>query len=38
VSECDAGIMVESDPGGGSRFTIYFQRQTQAESADGASA
>ena len=38
VSECDAGIMVESDPGVGSRFTIYFQRQTHAESADGASA
>jgi signal transduction histidine kinase len=28
VNECDAGMMVESAPGAGSRFTIYFPRQT----------
>jgi two-component system, cell cycle sensor histidine kinase and response regulator CckA len=38
VSECDAGIMVESNPGMGSRFTIYFQRQAQRGSAEGANA
>ena len=38
VNECDAGIFVESDPGAGSRFTIYFQRQMQSESAESANA
>jgi len=33
VNECDAGIVVESQPGRGSRFAIYFQRQMQQETA-----
>jgi signal transduction histidine kinase len=38
VNECDAGILVESEPGVGSQFMIYFQRQMQWERAGSASA
>jgi two-component system, cell cycle sensor histidine kinase and response regulator CckA len=38
VNECDAGVMVESEPGAGSRFTIYFPRQTGQECAAAAQA
>jgi signal transduction histidine kinase len=38
VNECDAGMMVESEPGAGSRFTIYFPRQAAQECAAAAQA
>ncbi|HEY6342652.1 MAG TPA: ATP-binding protein [Bryobacteraceae bacterium] len=38
VDDCDAGMMVESAPGAGSRFTIYFPRQTGQEYAAAAQA